>query len=112
MDGMNAYRRAQYITLISEIHCLPKMTSGNAIANLAVVSDYQSSIFEANESDNRNDSEPQSPSSLLSHVLLMCTSIFSLSQCMSIQCHRIFSCALIIVQCWLPAMIDGSIKAT
>ena len=34
MDGMNAYRRAQYITLISEIHCLPEMAPGNAIASL------------------------------------------------------------------------------
>ena len=111
MDGMNAYRRAQYITLISEMHCLPKMTSGNAIASLAVVNDYHSSLYETSKSDNRNDNSSQLSGSLLSHVLLMCTSIFSLSQCMTIQCHRIFSCALIIAQCWLPAMIDGSVKA-
>ena len=112
MDAMNAYRRAQYITLISEIHCLPKMASGNAVASLAVVNDYQSSKYETSERDNFRDNSSQSPSSLLSHVLLMCTSIFSLSQCMTIQCHRIFSCALIIARCWLPAMIDGSVKAS
>ena len=41
MDGMNAYRRAQYITLISEIHCLPEMAPGNAIASLAMANSFE-----------------------------------------------------------------------
>ena len=109
MDGMNAYRRSQYITLISEMHCLPKMASGNAIASLAVINDYQSSMYDSSERDSRSVRASHPPSSLLSHILLMCTSIFSLSQCMTIECHRIFSCALIIARWWIPTMIDGDI---
>ena len=109
MDGMNAYRRAQYITLISEMHCLPKMASGNAIVTLSVINDYQSSMYDLCERDSRSVRTSHPPSSLLSNILLMGTSIFSLSQCMTIECHRIFSCALIIAQSWIPSMIDGDI---
>ena len=109
MDGMNAYRRAQYITLISEMHCLPKMASGNAIVTLSVINDYQSSMYDLCERDSRSVRTSHPPSSLLSNILLICTSLFSLSQSMTIDYHRFFACGVIIARWWMPDIIDGDI---
>ncbi len=108
MDGMNAYRRAQYITLISEIHCLPEMAPGNAIASLAMANSFEGPLNVGGE-DSHLDESNEMPSSLLSHLLLMCTSIFALSQCMTTHCQRIFSCALIMARCWLPSLVGGGV---
>ena len=103
MDGMHACRRLQYIQLISEMHCLPKLPSGHMVSSLAVINKIENSRAMREEKEHINTLKVI-PITLISNILLMGSSVLELFQSVFVSIHRFFACVLIMFREWLPVL--------
>ncbi|MBV52923.1 MAG: hypothetical protein CL816_02515 [Coxiellaceae bacterium] len=103
MDGMHACRRLQYIQLISEMHCLPKLPADHIVSNLAVINQIESAREIGLEKNYTNENQAI-PISLISNFLLMGSSILELFQSVFVSIHRFFACIIIMFRDWLPVL--------
>lgn len=110
MDSLYACRRAQYIKLVSEMQCLPKMPANHIVASLALSEQITNNTSNIDSIDRKVIDRSPVPVSLMLNILLMGDSIIELSARASVDVVRILACILGLMQDWIPILKDNVIK--